>query len=419
MARKKHPDAGVPPPDTYERPPQSEWVGPWQIRARWRKKGMPSVSQVFENWEEAWVWYEAKSDEFRQRGTISDKRESERTTLSEAMDLWLSSSEALGKRGIEQIRKRVSRLKTETFCDYFLSSVTVVDIQRWIDRREKEGKAPTTITNELSVISNTFQYVNRQPGFEGLGNPARGVRKPRSRPGRDVRLTPEDEARLIDTIENRRVRSTHWLKPMVQLAILSGMRQGEIRTLTWPNVHLDEAWVHVPESKDIKGSRPRDVPLIPEAVQVLRDWRDRGSRPGQGLVFDGVSDQAVSKSFAAAAETADLPHLTFHDLRHVAVTRLSKVTKDALELSKFSGHKTLNVLQVYYNPDASDLARMAAEVMEKQKRAIDTIVAEIDDAEIVAAIRDAAKATGERADTLIIKALWAAFVGSEITRLAS
>jgi hypothetical protein len=97
---------------------------------------MPSVSQVFETWEQAWLWYEAKADEFRQRGTISDKRESERTTLSEAMDLWLSSSEAQGKRGIEQIRKRVSRLKTEAFSDYFLSAITLVDIQRWIDRRE-------------------------------------------------------------------------------------------------------------------------------------------------------------------------------------------------------------------------------------------------------------------------------------------
>jgi integrase len=413
MARKKHPDAGLPPPDTYQKPPQSEWVGPWQIRARWRKKGMPSVSQVFETWEEAWSWYEAKADEFRQRGTISDKRESERTTLAEAMDMWLGSSEAQGKRGIEQIRKRVSRLKTEPFADYFLSSVTLVDMQRWIDRREKEGKAPTTITNELSVISNTFQYVNRQPGFEGLGNPARGVRKPRSRPGRDVRLTDEDEARLIETIQNRRVRSTHWLRPMVELAILSGMRQGELRALTWRNVHLEEAWAHIPESKDIKGSRPRDVPLLPEAVKVLKDWRDQGVQSWQSLVFHDVTDQAVSKAFAAAAEAAGLPHLTFHDLRHVAVTRLSKVTKDALELSKFSGHKTLNVLQVYYNPDASDLARMAAEVIEKQNRSVDTIIAEIDDLEIVTAIRDRAKATGERIDTLIMSLLRAAFVSPE------
>jgi integrase len=286
-------------------------------------------------------------------------------------------------------------------------------MQRWIDRREKEGKAPTTNTNELSVISNTFQYVNRQPGFEGLGNPARGVRKPRSRPGRDVRLTDEDEARLIETIQNRRVRSTHWLRPMVELAILSGMRQGELRALTWRNVHLEEAWAHIPESKDIKGSRPRDVPLLPEAVKVLKDWRDQGVQSWQSLVFHDVTDQAVSKAFAAAAEAAGLPHLTFHDLRHVAVTRLSKVTKDALELSKFSGHKTLNVLQVYYNPDASDLARLAAEVIEKQNRSVDTIIAEIDDLEIVTAIRDRAKATGERIDTLIMSLLRAAFVSPE------
>lgn len=417
MARKKHPDPALPPPDTYQKPPQSEWVGPWQIRVRWRRKGMPAVSQVFENWEEAWAWYLAKDDEFRQRGTISDRRESERTTLSEAMDLWLSSSEAQGKRGIEQIRKRVSRLKTEAFASYFVSGVTVVDLQRWIDRREKEGKAPTTITNELSVISNTFKFLNRQPGFEGLGNPARGVGKPRSRPAREVSLSADHEARLLDAIIRRPVRSTYWLLPMVRLAILTGMRQGEIRLLTWNNVHFSEAWAHIPESKDVKGSRPRNVPLLPEAVAVLSDWRER-SKTGEIAVFPGVTDQAVSKAFAAVAETAGLPHLTFHDLRHVAVTRLSKVTRDALELSKFSGHKSLSVLQDYFNPEAADLARDAAEALAKKKRAIDMIVAEIDDPEIVAAIKDTAKATGERVDVLITRALRAAFV-SEALRLAS
>lgn len=47
--------------------------------------------------------------------------------------------------------------------------------------------------------------------------------------------------------------------------------------------------------------------------------------------------------------------LTFHDLRHSAITRLAKKL-DVLALAKMVGHRDLRQLMIYYNPSAEELA---------------------------------------------------------------
>jgi integrase len=414
MARKsKHPDAGVPPPDTYEKPPQAEWIGPWQVRVRWRKKGMPSVSKVCETWEEAWAWYEAKSAEFTLRGTIADKKESERTTLGEAFDLWVQSGEAGRRRGEKQILQRIDQLKREPFSAHFVGLIRLMDLQAWVDHRSKAGASPSTINNEIAILSNVFKYLATRPGFDGLANPTRGLRKPRARPGRRVSLTEEQEARLFEVIDNRKkIRTTSYLGDLARIAVLTAMREGEIRDLRWDDIHLDEGWLHVREAKSVNGSRTRDVPLTPDAVSFLKALKERSStNNGSEKIFPfDIDVQVVASEFTKCARRAGLKDFHFHDLRHIAATRLSKIVSNPLTLSEFTGHKTLHVLKTYYNPDASDLADMVREIVEKRERGLDMIVTEIDDPVIVAAIRDVTKLTGERVDTLIMKALRATFV---------
>ena len=52
----------------------------------------------------------------------------------------------------------------------------------------------------------------------------------------------------------------------------------------------------------------------------------------------------------AAASRAGLPEVTFHDLRHTATTRLASVIGDPMELVRFTGHLSIQVLMRYYNP---------------------------------------------------------------------
>lgn len=367
MARLKHPDPAKAPPAAYVRPPQSEWIGPYQIRVRWRKKGMPSISKVVESWPQAWDWYEAKEAEFTLRGTIANKREAERTTFAEALDLYLASGEVDRKRSADREKWRIDTLKGESWAASFLNTLSVVELQRWVDERHRGGWSPSTIGSFLATISKTFQHLQKRPGFEGLGNPARAVSRPKQRPGRKAHLTEAQEAELLAVIDGRKgLRSTYWLGPLVRLALATGMRQGELRELLWSDIRLSESWLQVRESKDTKGgTRIRDVPLTPDAVALLKALKRELPRRLDGRLFPPIDVQTASKAFARAAAAAGLPDLTFHDLRHVAVTRLAEVVSSPLELAEFSGHRDLQTLKRYHNPRAADLARKVAKRIEE------------------------------------------------------
>ncbi len=49
--------------------------------------------------------------------------------------------------------------------------------------------------------------------------------------------------------------------------------------------------------------------------------------------------------------------LHFHDLRHLAITRLAKKLP-ILDLARMVGHKDLRMLQIYYNESAEAIAQM-------------------------------------------------------------
>ena len=59
-----------------------------------------------------------------------------------------------------------------------------------------------------------------------------------------------------------------WFRPVILFAIETGMRRGEILSLTWEHVHLGKRYVHLP---DTKNGDSRVVPLSPLALELLRD----------------------------------------------------------------------------------------------------------------------------------------------------
>jgi integrase len=60
------------------------------------------------------------------------------------------------------------------------------------------------------------------------------------------------------------------LKPVVQLAYHTGMRQGEILTLTWGQVDLKEGFIRLTH-RDTKTEEGRLVPLNKEIIRMFQD----------------------------------------------------------------------------------------------------------------------------------------------------
>jgi integrase len=123
-------------------------------------------------------------------------------------------------------------------------------------------------------------------------------------------------------------------RPLLVVAMFTGMRASELRGLPWSDVDLDQGIIHVRQRADAWGTigKPkskagsRDIPLAPIMVNTLREWKHACPASKFDLVFPNgygnpESVQNIYKRFwDPVQKKCESPHYGFHALRHVAAT---------------------------------------------------------------------------------------------------
>ncbi|MEO5337254.1 MAG: site-specific integrase [Magnetospirillum sp. WYHS-4] len=311
----------------------------WQAKVR--IKGFPGQSRVFDTKSAAKEWATDIETQMK-RGTFVSRTEAEATTLGEALKRY-GEEVTPSKKGARQEASRILRLRGSQLAKYSLANLRSADVAEWRNELVEAGKAPTTIRNLASIISQVYETARCEWNMEGLHNPILGVRMPSLRQGRDRRLADDEEERLLAACRNS---GSYWLAPMVILALETAMRQGELLALQWPNVRGRVA--HLPDSKN---GTSRDVPLSSRARAAL----DELPRSLDGRVFP-VRQDGVVTAFRAATRRAKIEGLRFHDLRHEATSRLFERGWGIMEVASVTGHKTLQMLKRYTHFEAEKLA---------------------------------------------------------------
>jgi integrase len=183
--------------------------------------------------------------------------------------------------------------------------------------------------------------------------------------------------------------ATPTTKPLLLTAILAGLRSSELRGLRWIDVDLKQGKLKVAQRADRYGkigspksaSSHRTVPLPPQLVQALREWKLQCPK-GTGLVFPAVSGDAVAlhnnvvRAFTAAVRAAGVledgePKYTgLHALRHFYASWCINPKKrgglglTAKEVQTLLGHSTIVMTMDTYGhlfPDSDDVHKRLAE----------------------------------------------------------
>ena len=181
------------------------------------------------------------------------------------------------------------------------------DVAEAIKDMEAEGKSGNTILLHLAVLSHLFKVAKTEWGMEAISNPVESVRKPRLPQGRERRLVGNEEDCLLDACcadENPDILS------IVQVAVETAMRRGEICDLRWENVNLAGRVALLP---DTKNGTVRRVPLSSVALTVLSTI----PRRLDSLVWN-VNADTVIRAFKRCCKHTGITGITFHDLRHEA-----------------------------------------------------------------------------------------------------
>lgn len=327
----------------------------WQ--AKIRRKGFPSKSRTFYTKDEAEKW--ARSIEHdMDRHCFTDTSEAERYTFGEVLERYRREVTPLHKGHRNEVilinqllQYDIAKLKMTA-----ISSKVIAELKAKRLREVSSG----TVNRMLDLISSVINTARKDWGLH-INNPVELIKRPPKSKSRDRRLDPNEEHRLLAALEetSRNEDGTFrpgarniWLKPIVEFAIETAMRRGELLALKWKDVDLK---LRVAKLYDTKNGEDRDVPLSSKAVNILKNIPHHI----HDTIFP-VSPNALKKGFERACKRAGIEDLRFHDLRHEGASRLADKLSNVLELSAVTGHRDLRMLQRYYHPRASDLAKKLA-----------------------------------------------------------
>ena len=315
--------------------------GRWQ--AKIRRQGYPPKSKTFMRQADAEAWAR-KAEREMDTGTWRDTSEADRTTLADGLSRWRdevlpdlapSSQIADGNRIKMLMRYSIAKIS--------LSRLRSADLADFIRERRAEGVSGNTVRLDLAQISRVFRTAQESWGMEGLPNPVRalGRSKPRVSSGRERRLEPGEEDKLMTA-------AGPTFGPVIQFALATCARRGEIAELTWKHVHMARRTMRL---VDTKNGSDQTVPLSTAAIAVLESLPHRLD----GQVF-GMSDMQITKTMMRIAKSVGIDDLHFHDLRHEAISRLFERTKlTERQIAQISGHKTAQMLWRYAHLRADDL----------------------------------------------------------------
>jgi integrase len=247
---------------------------------------------------------------------------------------------AVHKRGYHVERYILKTLNT-FFGKYKVHNLSAEDAEKYKGKRSQQVK-PATVNRELTLAKHImakaaeWKLVVDNPfrGVRNLGVPKRGERV----------LTDDEEIKLLAACD--RVRSL-WLRPLILLALNTGMRRGELLGLEWSRVDLEQRTIRIINAKSTAGNRV--IPMNATVYSLLSELVTKATSP---LLFPsnrrpGEKLLDLKKGFKKAVRLSGIAHFRWHDMRHTFATRLVRAGVDIISVQHLLGHSKITMTARY------------------------------------------------------------------------
>jgi len=261
----------------------------------------------------------------------------------------------------------------EEFMTKKISSITLAEVERWRVKMLKTSKSNDTLNRKLGVFRSSF---NKAVEWDIIAsNPLVKMKMLRSDGNEIVRYLSVDEERsLVLTVYRReemarakRVIANRWrrernypllpdlhdqrfidhMRPMIILALNTGMRKSEIFKLKWRNVDFGLKQVTV-EAKIAKSKKVRHIPLNADALRCLKDWKEENNYPI--YVFESKSGKPfnnVQKAWSGILKDAKIEGFRWHDMRHHFASKLVMAGVSLNTVRELLGHSNYKMTLRY------------------------------------------------------------------------
>jgi len=247
-----------------------------------------------------------------------------------------------------------------------LAKLKPAEFRAWLAERARMGMARTSTARAFSSVRSFFRFLDKR----GLAHNAsigaiQTPKLPRSVP---KALSEKDMGELLDTESVLERAAWIDLRDQAVLVLLygAGLRIGEALGLTRGTVEGLLKAGHDTLQITGKGNKARLVPLLPQAIEAMKAYRDAcpfmaALGPGDAFFLGargGPLDPAiVQKRVREIRAALGLPDsVTPHALRHSFATHLLGAGGDLRTIQELLGHASLSTTQRYTDVDAARLS---------------------------------------------------------------
>lgn len=316
-------------------------------------------------------------------------------TVTQFISEWLATRRDLSARTIEGYEMYLRRhIETSKLGQKVLAEVQRADIRTFMaglaDKKIASGKkqlAPGTIRRIMAVVGSALRVAYGDGIL--LRDPMHQVKLPPPGEPRLDTLTPAQVRKLWQAVQN------HPMSALFALAPTLACREGELLALKWSSVVLDGPEPHIKivaslgrvKGKGLVFGPPkskaglREIPLGKDQVAVLKAhrvrqntvrlnvgemWEDNdlvfctmSAAPGP-LSFGKPLDKGnILRHWRKICKRAGLPMLTFHALRHTALTQMAAAGVNPETIRQIAGHSDVRITLAWYTHPTQGVKRQA------------------------------------------------------------
>ncbi len=202
-----------------------------------------------------------------------------------------------------------------------------------------DGRAVATVNHYLKFVKAVFNRAIRQGRLSHI-NPVSPIKLAREHNARNRCLSHEEEARLLDAVPA-------WMRPLINVALHTGMRLGELRALQWEDVDEKTGSIRIRRDKAGDGRWLAMNSVVREALHTVRRER-KILGPFVFCSPEGKYLHNFERYWRPAVMAAKIPNFRFHDLRHTFASRLAMTPGvDLYTVQRAGGWKTAIMVQRY------------------------------------------------------------------------
>ncbi|HEU5378169.1 MAG TPA: tyrosine-type recombinase/integrase [Ktedonobacteraceae bacterium] len=250
-------------------------------------------------------------------------------------------------------------------------------VQAFYRRKEKQGLAPKTVNSIHGVLHKALDTAVRWNML--ARNVCDVVSPPRIIKHEIQSLTMEQAQQLLAVAHGDR------LEMLLLLALVTGMRRGELLGLKWADIDLIQGALQIRRTLDYMAhygyvesepktkSGKRGIMLPSFVVEALKQHRiqqleqrlkvgeawQEGDYVFTSLEGGPLNPRYLLKLFDQLLERAGLPHMRFHDLRHSAATLLLSMGVNPKIVQEILGHSTISMTMDVYSHVLPSMQREA------------------------------------------------------------